>query len=234
MAAVATLAPTHADAAECLRAIKFMSHFFQRHTAQFMRRDALAAAHDGLIRNGFREEVRPGERLGNPFAEALHSLTRDRQRADTWFRDAETEIGERSKRSKLSGDFSTVCALRPDSVTGEINALDRAAAVDVDRRPELTGFCVELKAAACEVGQLRLRPQMVAKADGVAIEAADFTRIEPDGDAAYTCVRVTVNLERRHASMDRDAGTLQTGNELHAPEAHAGPCDEARQRFYLS
>src|SRR6266702_4077199 len=155
MAAVATLAPSHADAAECLRAMKFMSRFFQRHTTQFTRRDALAAAHDGLIRNGFREEVRPGERLGNPFAEALHSLTRDPQRANARLRNVQAEIGERGEGGQPSGNFGTVCALRADTIAGEINALGRAAAVDVDRGPELTGLCVELKAAACEVGQLR-------------------------------------------------------------------------------
>src|SRR4030081_3276701 len=113
MAAVATLAPSHADAAERLRAIEFVSSFFQRHTAQLTCRDTLAAAHDGFIRNGFREEVRPGERFGNPFAEALHSLACDPQRADTRLGDAQAEIGERGESGQPPGDFRTVCALRP-------------------------------------------------------------------------------------------------------------------------
>ncbi len=157
--------------------------------------------------------VRPGKGRGDALPEAFHRRAFAGECAKAPFVDRKAVVRKHRQRRAAAGDLGAIGALRPHAVAGEIDAGHAAAASIVHDWPELPGRRVEVEAAAGKVGKLGLRPQVMAEGDRVAIDPRHGTGSLADRDGGDALVRITMDLDRRDASMHGRAGQGMTENQ---------------------
>src|SRR5262249_588676 len=119
---------------------------------------------------------------------------------------SDAEILEQRERCATSREFGCIGACDARAVACQIDALHGTAARRIALGQPATVQCVEAKAAACEIGELRFGTQAEAEAHCVASDVCFVAAGSLKADARY--VLRAFDAVQRHAAHHLDATRL--------------------------